>query len=100
MKFPGFTPILKGGKEEMPKSKIKTMKDIENDEGKINVFASYHFTAKSGKVNGFGNWIGKFEKGAYENNPKKFILDIQETISNLLEDKLGFEVAVKVLFFR
>lgn len=64
------------------------------------VFVSYHFTARSGKLNGFGNYIGQFEDDAYTNDKRNFILNLEETISNLLKDKLGFEVAVKVMFFR
>ena len=64
------------------------------------VFVSYHFTAKNGKMNGFGNYIGEFEKGSYEDNMKSFILDLQETITKLLEEKLGMSVGVKILFFR
>ncbi len=64
------------------------------------VFVSYHFTAKNGKMNGFGNWMGEFEEGQYESDPAKFILDTQETIEKLLSEKLKMEVGVKVLFFR
>ena len=64
------------------------------------IFMSYHFTSKDGKMNGFGNWIGEFEEGQYDNDPAKFILDAQETIERLLKDKLKFEVGVKILNFR
>ncbi len=64
------------------------------------VFVSYHFTAKDGKMNGFGNWMGEFEEGQYESSPEKFILDAQETIEKLLLQKLNMEVGVKILFFK
>jgi len=62
------------------------------------VFVSYHWM--SNKVNGFGNWIGEFEEGAYEDDPAKFILDVERTISELLTNKLNIEVKARVLWFR
>ncbi len=63
------------------------------------VFVSYHFTTKNAKFNGFGNYIGEFEEEGYE-DLSKFILDLQDTIGNLLTEKLNTEVQVKVLYFR
>ncbi len=64
------------------------------------VFVSYHFTARSGKVNGFGNWIGEGDEELYRNDLKQFILESEKTISELLTGQLGFDVAVRVLNFR
>jgi len=64
------------------------------------VFVSYHFTAKNGKINGFGNYLAAFEEDAYMNNKKEFILGLEETIAHELEKKINMEVQVKVLFFK
>ena len=72
----------------------------QHKEEKMKIFCSYHFTTKDGKMNGFGNWMGEFPKEAYENAPEKFILEAQKTIEGLLAEKIGTEVAVKILFFR
>ena len=64
------------------------------------IFVSYHFTATNGKFNGFGNYMAQFNPEEYEEEPDKFILDLQETIAHLLETKLNTPVAVKILFFR
>lgn len=81
--------------------KIKTMQHLNKDaDEKVQVFASYHWTSKNGKLNGFGNWMGQFDKAAYTNNPREFLLDMERTISNLLTEKLQKEVQVRILYFR
>ena len=64
------------------------------------VFVSYHFTARDGSANGFGNYVGEFDEEEFANDLGLFILTLEDTISSKLNDKLGFEVAVKVLYFR
>ncbi|HEC37464.1 hypothetical protein LCGC14_0476700 [marine sediment metagenome] len=64
------------------------------------VFASYHFTAKNGKLNGFGNYLGEFDEEIYERDMGRFILDLEKTIANQLLEKISLEVQVKILYFR
>lgn len=64
------------------------------------VFVSYHYTAKNGKYNGFGNYMGEFSAGAYEDDPGKFILDLEETIAKQLEEKTKMPCGIKIMFFR
>ena len=74
---------------------------IEGGERKMTqVFVSYHFTAKNGKMNGFGNYVGAFNQEEYKNELGKFILDLEETISKLLKEKLKMEVGVKIMNFK
>lgn len=64
------------------------------------LFVSYHFTAKNGKINGFGNYIGAFDEEAYTDDKRKFILDLEEAIANQVEKKISLQVQVKVLNFK
>ena len=64
------------------------------------VFVSYHYTSTDLKYNGFGNYIGEFDEEAYLDDKAKFILDLQEAISNVLQEKIKMECQIKVLFFR
>ncbi len=67
---------------------------------KKKVFASYHFTSKDMKYNGFGNYIGEFDIAAYHYDPAKFIQDLEKSISMSVSEQLKMEVNIKVLFFR
>lgn len=74
------------------------------------VFASYHFTGlkpmeegdlKGILPNGFGNYVGMFNVEAYNGSSmSKFIVDLEKAIKIYLEEQLGMEVQVKVLYFR
>lgn len=66
----------------------------------MEVFISYHFTTRDLKHNGFGNFVGLFNKEVYKNNLGTFIEDAQKSIEMALEDKLEIKCVVKVLFFR
>ena len=64
------------------------------------VFVSYHYTALDLSANGFGNYLADFNPEGYEDDPASFILDLEETIARVLEEKIGKEAQVKVMFFR
>ncbi len=64
------------------------------------VFVSYHYTAMDGSNHGFGNYIGEFEAGVYEDNLGKFILDLEETIARQLEEKTKVPCGIKIMYFR
>lgn len=64
------------------------------------MFCSYHFTTLDGKFNGFGNYVGEFHMEIYEGQLEKFILDLEKTLKMVLEQQLGKQLAVKVLYFK
>lgn len=69
-------------------------------EKKRKIFASYHFTSLDLKFNGFGNYVGEFDVESYKDDPGKFILDLEKSVSMAVSEKLKMEVTVKVLYFR
>ena len=64
------------------------------------VFVSYHYTAKNGKFNGFGNYIGEFNPEDYQNDLRNFILMLEETIAKVFEDQTKIPCKIKVMFWR
>ncbi len=64
------------------------------------VFVSYHYVAKDGSVNGFGNYIGEFNPEDYVNDLRNFILMLEETIAKVFEDQTKIPCNIKVMFWR
>lgn len=77
---------------------IEIKKEVKETMKKV--FVSYHYTSKDGQYNGFGNYIGEFRAEDYMNDLKSFILQLEETISHQLEQKIELPCSVKVMFFR
>lgn len=73
----------------------------ETEQELRDVFASYHFCRLDQPlVQGFGNFVGKFNMEAYRGEPAKFIVAIEAHLKKLLEEQFGFKIQVKVMFFR
>lgn len=64
------------------------------------VFVSYHYVARDGGVNGFGNYIGEFNPEDYQNDLRNFILMLEETIAKVFEDQTRIPCTIKVMFWR
>ena len=73
------------------KKEVKQMKQV---------FVSFHYTAKDGSVNGFGNYVGEFDPEVYMNNLREFILSLEKTITKVFEDQTKIPCKIKVMFWR
>jgi hypothetical protein len=51
-------------------------------------------------TNGFGNMVLAFDGEAYAGQLSKFIEHLEKHVKKTLEEKLGFEVQAKILYFR
>lgn len=89
-------PLLSAAKMIKQQSEKLTKEEKEM----TNVFVSYHFTTKDGKLNGFGNYIGQFNNEDYKDNLAFFILQLEKEIAKAVEEKINMPVSVKVLYFR
>ena len=64
------------------------------------LFVSYHYVAKDGSVQGFGNSVMEFDPEIYRNDLKSFILNLQVGIEHEFESQTKIPCTIKVMFWR
>jgi len=77
---------------------IKFRKEVRNIMKQV--FVSYHYVAKDGSVNGFGNYVGEFDPEIYRDDLKSFILNLQAEIEHEFETQTKIPCNIKVMFWR